>query len=104
MLLQPSTFKPSSFHDITIETKPKHLIELCTKYNINFFMHNDGEDKSNFDFEFETPDGLHFTVYDWKEYKKLDFDKIYKFHIGTENLLDSLDAKEVLVDELNNLE
>ena len=103
MLLQPSTFKTSSFHNVTIETKPKYLIELCTKYNIPFVMQNDGEDKTNFDFEFETPDGLYFTVYDWKEYKKLNLDKIYKFHIGTNGLSDSLDAKTVLIDELNNL-
>jgi hypothetical protein len=63
-----------------------------------------GKTNQTFDFEFETPNGTYFTVYDWKEYKKLDFDNdLYKFHIGTENLLDSLDAKDVLVNELNNL-
>lgn len=104
MLLQPSKFRPSSFHNVTIETKPKLLIELCTKYNIPFHMVNDGEDKSNFDFEFETPDGLYFTVYDWKEYRKLNLNTIYKFHIGTENTIDSLDAKDYLINELNNLQ
>jgi hypothetical protein len=43
-------------------------------------------------------------VYDWKEYKKLKLNGLYKFHIGAENLLDSLDAKDILVDELNKLE
>ena len=104
MLLEPKTFKPSSFHGVTIRTKPEYLISLCTKYNINFMMQNDGEDKTNFDFEFETPDGTYFTVYDWKEYKKLKLNGLYKFHIGAENLLDSLDAKDILVDELNNLQ
>jgi hypothetical protein len=104
MLLEPKTFKPSSFHDITIKTKPERLIRLCAKYNINFMMQNDGEDKTNFDFEFETPEGLYFTVYDWKEYKKLKLNRSYKFHIGAEDLLDSIDAYDILVDELNNLQ
>lgn len=104
MLLQPNNFKPSSFHNVTIKTRPEYLIRLCTKYNINFIMQNDGEDKTNFDFEFETPNGTYFTVYDWKEYKKLKLNGLYVFHIGAENLLDSLDAKDILVDELNNLE
>lgn len=38
-----------------------------------------------------------------KEYKKLKLNGLYVFHIGAENLLDSLDAKDVLVEELNNL-
>jgi len=104
MLLQPNTFKSTSFHNVTIRTKPEYLIKLCTKYNINFIMQNDGEDKTNFDFDFETPNGIYFTVYDWKEYKQLKLNGLYVFHIGAENLLDSLDAKDILIKELNNLD
>ena len=103
MLLQPNKFYSTSFHGVAIHTTPNDLIKLCIKYNINFIMQNDGEDKTNFDFEFQTPEGLYFTVYDWKEYRKLKLDKVYEFHIGAKDNLESWDAHDVLISELMEL-
>jgi hypothetical protein len=103
MLLQPDKFYATCFHSVAIHTTPNKLIELCEKYNIKHEEHNDGEDKTNFDFEFQTPEGLYFTVYDWKEYKKLKKDREYEFHIGAKDKLDSWDAYDVLISELMEL-
>ena len=58
MLLQPDKFYATSFHGVAIHTTPNKLIELCGKYNIKHEEHNYGEDNTNFDFEFQTPECL----------------------------------------------
>ena len=84
MLKQPKTFRSSSFHGTTINMKPSELIKFCEANDIDYGDHNDGEDKSNFDFDFETDEGIYFTVYDWKEYRKISVDENIEFHIGGE--------------------
>ena len=103
MLKQPNVINEASFHDVTITTTPKSLINLCLKYNIKFYMANDGEDKTNFDFEFETHDGCKFLVYDWKEYRSIDLDEEIEFHIGAKDRSDSNYAFNILQDELTLL-
>lgn len=43
---------------------------------------NDGGDKVNFEWHCETEDGDVFTVYDWKEYRRLSEDEEIEWHIG----------------------
>lgn len=100
MLLEPKGSMEASYHDVNIKATPKQLIDLCTKYDIKFHMCNDGEDKVNFDFEFETEDGLRFFVYDWKEYRSLSMNEIIEFHIGAKDRSTSNEAYEVLMNEL----
>jgi hypothetical protein len=100
MLLEPKGSMEASYHDVNINVTPKQLIDLCTKYDIKFHMCNDGEDKVNFDFEFETEDGLRFFVYDWKEYRSLSMNEIIEFHIGAKDRSTSNEAYEVLMNEL----
>ena len=102
MLLEPKGSFEASYHNVNINVTPKQLINLCTKYSINFHMCNDGEDKVNFDFEFETKDGIKFLVYDWKEYRSLDMNETIEFHIGAKDRSDSNKAYEVLINELYN--
>ena len=75
----------TSFHGVTIMTTPRKLIELAENLEADYGDWNTGEDKTNFDFEFETDDGVYFTVYDWKEYRPLRMDENIKFHIGGED-------------------
>ena len=103
MLKQPTVINEASFHDVTIKTTPKSLINLCLKYDITFYSCNDGEDKTNFDFEFETNDGVKFLVYDWKEYRSLDLNEQIEFHIGAKDRSDSNKALEELQEELSLL-
>ena len=103
MLIQPTRFKQSSFHDITINTSPSKLMALAIKYGIEFQECNTGQDKTNFDFQFETEEGLYFTVYDWKEYRFVKIEEVIEFHIGTTGQQESWEAYDVLMDELNDL-
>ena len=83
-LKEITNWKSSSFHGTRITTTPQSLIDLADKYNIPYGSQNYGNDKTNFDFDFQYGDDLQFTVYDWKEYQVLDLDDEYEFHIGGE--------------------
>lgn len=92
---------PSSFHFTTILTTPQSLIDLANKLEADYYDGNTGEDKTNFDFEFETDSGIYFTVYDWKEYRSIDLSETVEFHIGGKSRSDTEAAKEELLYELN---
>ena len=72
----------TSFHGHEIVATPNQLIEALGKPQ---FGDNSGWDKTNFDWVCETKDGNVFTVYDWKEYKPLNMDSYYSFHIGAKS-------------------
>jgi len=96
-------FKPSSFHGTTILTTPQSLIDLANRLDADYYDGNTGEDKTNFDFEFETDSGIYFTVYDWKEYRSLNINKTVEFYIGGENRSRTEEAKKELLNELNTI-
>jgi predicted 3-demethylubiquinone-9 3-methyltransferase (glyoxalase superfamily) len=102
MLTNPNGSIESSYHNVDIKTTPKSLIDLCTKYDIPFYSQNDGEDKTNFDFEFEA-DGIQFLVYDWKEYRSLSLNEVVSFHIGAKDRSTSNEAYDILQNELFNI-
>jgi hypothetical protein len=69
----------TSFHGHTVTATPNQLIEALGEPQFGW---NGGQDKCNFDWICETNDGAVFTIYDWKEYKPLNMDSYYEFHIG----------------------
>jgi hypothetical protein len=89
--------KGSSFHSSTIYATPQELMDLADKNNIPYGDFNDGTDKVNFDFDFQAGDDLQFTVYDWKEYKPLDLNREYRFHIGGVDRQSTEQAKKLLI-------
>jgi hypothetical protein len=93
-------FESTSFHGTTICTTPQKLIDLAEKLNSQYFDQNNGKDKTNFDFEFQTEDGSFFTVYDWKEYRKVGINEYLDFHIGAQNGQISYQAKIELENQL----
>jgi len=62
---------------------------------------NDGEDKTNFEWEMKTPDGIVFTLYDWKEYRSLHRDEDVSWHIGARSREDSSKVWSAIVKALN---
>ena len=44
----------------------------------------------------ELPNGNVITIYDWKEYRKLEKTEEVEFHIGGKSKMDTLEAKEYL--------
>ena len=91
----------TSYHNVDITTTPSALIELCEELDILYQENNTGEDKVNFDFDFYVPEkDLYFTVYDWKEYQRLNLDSSYEFHIGAKDQASSFEAQEILTEFL----
>jgi hypothetical protein len=69
----------TSFHDHTFTATVDDLRNVLGQPK---FESNDGQDKCNFDWIMETEDGTVFTVYDWKEYRRLAEDEVIEWHIG----------------------
>ena len=69
----------TSFHNHTFTATVDDLRNVLGQPQ---FESNDGQDKVNFDWIMETEDGEPFTVYDWKEYRRLEEDEVIEWHIG----------------------
>jgi hypothetical protein len=87
----------TSFHDVTFEASINQLIGIFGEPTI---QDNTGRDKCNFDWSLQTFNGDVFTVYDWKEYRKLEMDEIIEWHIGAFSQSISLNAKEEVMSAL----
>ena len=98
-----STFQSSSFHDTVVMTTPSKLIALAEHLGADYDVHNTGDDKTNFDFDFQTTDGIYLTVYDWKEYRILSPDELVEFHIGGHSKSDTDTSALALIDALSQI-
>jgi hypothetical protein len=72
----------TSFHDTTIKFSVSTLTKILGEPH---YSGNDGNDKTNFEWQMETDNGDVFTVYDWKEYRPLNESEIIEWHIGGMN-------------------
>lgn len=91
----------TSFHDSMVKTTVNKLIKVLGK---PVHSTNDGRDKVNFEWVKELVDGDGvFTVYDYKEYRKLDMDEIIEWHIGGMNKAITEKAKWAIEQELEQL-
>jgi len=88
----------TSFHNHTFTATVDDLRNVLGQPQ---FESNDGEDKNNFDWIMETEDGEVFTVYDWKEYRRLEEDEVIEWHIGGRSGADTekalLEIREALM-------
>ena len=69
----------SSFYGDMIHTTVTDLRKFLGEPR---YEQNDGQDKVNFDWVMETEDGDVFTVYDWKEYRRIEENESIEWHIG----------------------
>ena len=98
-----ATFKSAngtSFHSTTLSATVQDLRKIL---GIPRDEQNDGEDKTNFEWVLETDDGEVFTVYDWKEYRKLEEDEEIEWHIGGDSLRITEKALEEIEEALQNI-
>ncbi len=72
----------TSYHHHSIDASVKQLKAILGQPT---YESNDGGDKVNFEWVRETPNGSVFTVYDYKEYRKLKQNEIVNWHIGGNN-------------------
>lgn len=96
MKITKSSTNGTSFHDVVIRARVEDLISVLGEPTI---QDNTGEYKTNFEWDCETEDGEVFSIYDWKEYRKLDLDEEIEFHIGSH----SNSVSNVAFDELKEL-
>jgi len=87
----------TSFHDTVIRTTVSKLRKAIGDPQGDY---NNGDDKTNFDWTCETSDGEVFTIYDWKEYRKISEDEVIEFHIGGRNGIVTEKAKRELLEVL----
>ena len=97
---KPTTYDQTSYHNVQIRTTINKLKALADKIGAEYFEPDHINEKSQFDFEFETESGVFFTVYDWKEYRELNHNEVLSFHIGSENEIGSIEAKQELTKAL----
>ena len=88
----------TSFQGVTIKASVQDLTRALGEPDNN----NTGEDKVNFVWDMETEEGKVFTIYDWKEYRKISDIEVIEWHIGANSKMVSLDAKDEITRELSN--
>jgi hypothetical protein len=69
----------TSFHDTTIKASVQQLRQVLGE---PCYEGNDGQDKTNFEWDMETNSGDVFSVYDWKEYRSISETEQIEWHIG----------------------
>jgi hypothetical protein len=84
----------TSFHYVTFKATVNQLIQAFGQPSME---DNTGEDKTNFEWDMETNNEDVFTIYDWKEYRKLDLDSAIEWHIGSIEKSTSITAKEEIL-------
>lgn len=72
----------TSFHDTVLSASVNDLIAILGEPTIE---DNTGEDKVNFEWICETEAGDVFTIYDWKEYRRISREETIEWHIGGMN-------------------
>jgi len=91
----------TSFHDSVIRASVNQLIEAFGEPS---YENNDGSDKVNFEWDMETENGEVFTIYDWKEYRRISKNEIIEWHIGGHSGEVTDKAAEEIEESLNNLQ
>ena len=89
----------TSFQDVTFKASVNQLINVFGEPTI---QDNTGEDKTNFEWDMETDNGDVFSIYDWKEYRKLDLNEQIEWHIGSHSRDISGEAQYEVMRELGN--
>lgn len=81
----------TSFHGQTFIASIKKLREILGEPTCEG---NDGEDKVNIEWDRENSNGDVFTVYDWKEYRRIEEYEQIAWHIGAHNFAAAQQAHE----------
>jgi hypothetical protein len=90
----------TSFQGVTIFTNVQDLTRAFGEPTI---QDNTGEDKVNFEWDMETDEGNVFTIYDWKEYRKISDIEVIEWHIGSFSKSTSIAGAHEVQKQLNDL-
>lgn len=78
-LPEEKTVNGTSFYGQVFNASPQKLIDT---FGPPSYSNNDGEGKVNMEWDLELGGEIAFTIYDWKEYRKLSMDEEIEWHIG----------------------
>jgi hypothetical protein len=84
-IMATSSFKSpngTSFHGHTFSSSVEGIKKILGSPR---HIDNSGRDKVNFEWVCETKSGHVFTIYSWKEYRKLKETELIEWHIGGRN-------------------
>jgi hypothetical protein len=88
----------TSFHDTVFTATVADLRRILGEPS---YSGNDGQDKTNFEWEMETEDGEVFTVYDWKEHMPIGENAAIDWHIGGHSRAVTDQAFKEIINDLN---
>ena len=92
------------FHDETFVATANELKAIADNNNCEYWDNYGAiNDKSQFDFNFETEEGVVFTVYDWKEYRHYELDEMLFWHIGGYTKADTQTGLKELEENLKDV-
>ncbi len=92
------------FPDVHFEATANEMKAIAENNNCEYWDNYGAiSDKSQFDFNFETEEGVVFTVYDWKEYRHYDLDEILFWHIGGYTKADTRTGLKELEEHLKDV-
>lgn len=86
----------TSWFGLELIATPQEIINALEEPH---YIDEEGGDKTTMEWDYETEDGLVFTIYDWKEYDcppSQNYDKMYHFHIGVKDSSDHARVKAIL--------
>ena len=89
----------TSFHGVEVEASVRQLTKVL---GTPAYSGNDGEEKTNFEWAGEI-EGNPVTVYDWKEYRKVEKSEILSFHIGSKDQKSALQLKKFIEEKLQGI-
>ena len=69
----------TSWHDNVVRASVNELTKVLGEPSV---VQNDGRDKTNYEWWMQTSNGDVFTVYDWKEYRRIGTDEVIEWHVG----------------------
>ena len=87
----------TSFHNTTLVATINDLKKVLGP---PVYKKNTGNGKTNFEWEGETESGKIFTVYDWKENRPLSNTEDIRWHIGGFNYMDTMEAREEILEAI----
>ena len=82
LLTNRNSIAGTSFFGTTFPASVNQLVEAL---GAPTYEGNNGEDKTNFEWNMELEDGTGFSIYDWKEYRSISLDEVVDWHIGGKN-------------------
>ena len=91
--LENYSLNGTSFHGHYFMATKNDLEKVCGKV---MYQDSDINEKVQNEWEMATEDDVHFTIYDYKEYRHYDNDEMIEWHIGTENRFGSVKAYTAL--------